>query len=113
MQVAALRPPQLKAIITIASTDDRYADDVHYMVRLVSTLTTWLCCHLDDSYALTLELLPLHGGAHAHTCPYMHIHAHTCICMHIHAHTEPLIMVGKVFCCAGQRRSDASHDHRR
>ncbi|MEM7112059.1 MAG: CocE/NonD family hydrolase [Chloroflexota bacterium] len=31
LQIAALRPPQLKAIITIASTDDRYADDVHYM----------------------------------------------------------------------------------
>ncbi|MBS7537502.1 CocE/NonD family hydrolase [Ancylobacter lacus] len=31
LQVAALRPPQLKAIITVGSTDDRYADDVHYM----------------------------------------------------------------------------------
>jgi uncharacterized protein len=31
LQVAALRPPALKAIITICSTDDRYADDVHYM----------------------------------------------------------------------------------
>jgi uncharacterized protein len=30
LQVAALRPPQLKAIITLCSTDDRYADDVHY-----------------------------------------------------------------------------------
>jgi putative CocE/NonD family hydrolase len=29
--VAARRPPALKAIITVASTDDRYADDVHYM----------------------------------------------------------------------------------
>ena len=25
------RPPQLKAIVTICSTDDRYADDAHYM----------------------------------------------------------------------------------
>ncbi|MFW5745137.1 MAG: CocE/NonD family hydrolase, partial [Spirochaetota bacterium] len=25
------RPPQLGAIVTVASTDDRYADDVHYM----------------------------------------------------------------------------------
>lgn len=31
LQIAALRPPQLKAIITVGSTDDRYADDVHYM----------------------------------------------------------------------------------
>jgi uncharacterized protein len=31
LQVAARRPPQLKAIITACSTDDRYADDVHYM----------------------------------------------------------------------------------
>jgi putative CocE/NonD family hydrolase len=31
LQVAAHRPPELKAIITACSTDDRYADDVHYM----------------------------------------------------------------------------------
>jgi putative CocE/NonD family hydrolase len=31
LQVAAHRPPELKAIITCCSTDDRYADDVHYM----------------------------------------------------------------------------------
>jgi len=31
LQVAALGPPALKAIITLCSTDDRYADDVHYM----------------------------------------------------------------------------------
>jgi len=31
LQIAALQPPQLKAIITVCSTDDRYADDVHYM----------------------------------------------------------------------------------
>jgi putative CocE/NonD family hydrolase len=30
LQIAARRPPQLKAIISVASTDDRYADDVHY-----------------------------------------------------------------------------------
>jgi len=30
LQVAALRPAPLKAIITMCSTDDRYADDVHY-----------------------------------------------------------------------------------
>ena len=31
LQVAAHRPPALKAIITVCSTDDRYADDTHYM----------------------------------------------------------------------------------
>ncbi|WP_306322773.1 MULTISPECIES: CocE/NonD family hydrolase [unclassified Streptomyces] len=30
LQIAALRPPALKAIVTVCSTDDRYADDVHY-----------------------------------------------------------------------------------
>ncbi|WFM71322.1 CocE/NonD family hydrolase [Halomonas sp. CKK8] len=30
LQVAALRPAPLKAIITMCSTDDRYTDDVHY-----------------------------------------------------------------------------------
>src|SRR5262249_56299561 len=28
---AAGRPPALKAIVTLCSTDDRYRDDVHYM----------------------------------------------------------------------------------
>ena len=31
LQVAARRPPSLGAIVTVCSTDDRYADDVHYM----------------------------------------------------------------------------------
>ena len=31
LQIAALRPPELGAIITSCSTDDRYADDMHYM----------------------------------------------------------------------------------
>lgn len=31
LQIAALQPPELKCIITLCSTDDRYADDVHYM----------------------------------------------------------------------------------
>ncbi|SET15566.1 hypothetical protein SAMN05216326_11379 [Nitrosomonas marina] len=31
LQIAALRPPALKAVISLCSTDDRYADDVHYM----------------------------------------------------------------------------------
>src|SRR5262249_31600417 len=31
LQIAARRPRELKAVVTIASTDDRYADDIHYM----------------------------------------------------------------------------------
>ena len=31
LQIAARRPPALKAIVSICSTDDRYADDIHYM----------------------------------------------------------------------------------
>jgi uncharacterized protein len=31
LQIAARRPPELRAVISVASTDDRYADDVHYM----------------------------------------------------------------------------------
>lgn len=30
LQIAARRPPALKAIITLCSTDDRFADDIHY-----------------------------------------------------------------------------------
>ncbi|MFP4140751.1 MAG: CocE/NonD family hydrolase [Phycisphaerae bacterium] len=31
LQVAARQPEPLKAIVTVCSTDDRYADDIHYM----------------------------------------------------------------------------------
>lgn len=31
LQIAARRPPELGAVITVASTDDRYLDDCHYM----------------------------------------------------------------------------------
>jgi hypothetical protein len=31
LQVAARRPPELKAVISVCSTDDRYADDEHYV----------------------------------------------------------------------------------
>lgn len=31
LQIAALRPPELKAVVSVASTDDRYGDDVHHM----------------------------------------------------------------------------------
>jgi len=43
LQVAARRPPQLKALITIGFTDDRYHDDVHYMggCVLASYMMPW------------------------------------------------------------------------
>lgn len=43
LQIAALRPPELKAVISLYSTDDRYADDVHYMggCLLASNALTW------------------------------------------------------------------------
>ena len=31
LQIAARRPKELKAVVSICSTDDRYADDIHYM----------------------------------------------------------------------------------
>ncbi len=48
LQLAALRPPALKAIITTMSTDDRYADDVHYKggCVLATDLLHWSCCML-------------------------------------------------------------------
>jgi uncharacterized protein len=43
LQVAARRHPSLKTIITLCSTDDRYADDVHYMggCLLASDMLWW------------------------------------------------------------------------
>ncbi|MDI5983781.1 CocE/NonD family hydrolase [Halomonas sp. M4R5S39] len=31
LQIAALQPPELAAVISVCSSDDRYTDDVHYM----------------------------------------------------------------------------------
>jgi uncharacterized protein len=50
LQVAARRPPALKAIMTLCASDDRYADDVHYrggcvlaldMLHWASSMLTW------------------------------------------------------------------------
>jgi predicted acyl esterase len=42
LQVAALRPPALAAIITSCSTDDRFADDMHYMGgALLTDMLDW------------------------------------------------------------------------
>ncbi|HKY94983.1 MAG TPA: CocE/NonD family hydrolase [Kiloniellales bacterium] len=50
LQIAALRPPALKAVVTTCASDDRYADDMHYMggcllsdnLQYGATLFTWL-----------------------------------------------------------------------
>ena len=53
LQVAARRPPELKAIITVCSTDDRYLDDVHYMGGcLLNENLTW------GSVLMSLQRLP-------------------------------------------------------
>lgn len=43
LQVAARHPPALKAVVVIGFTDDRYADDVHYMggCVLTSQMLSW------------------------------------------------------------------------
>jgi uncharacterized protein len=42
LQIAARRPAALKAIITACSTDDRYADDMHYMGGcLLNDMVDW------------------------------------------------------------------------
>lgn len=50
LQVAAMAPAALKAIVTTCASDDRFADDMHYMggcllndnLQYGSTLFTWL-----------------------------------------------------------------------
>lgn len=42
LQVAARQPPALKAVISMCSTDDRYADDIHFMGGcLLTEKITW------------------------------------------------------------------------
>lgn len=43
LQIAALRPPELRAVITICSTDDRYRDDVHFNGGVIvgSEMLSW------------------------------------------------------------------------
>ena len=43
LQIAALQPPQLRCVVTVCSTDDRYADDVHYAggALLASEMLPW------------------------------------------------------------------------
>jgi putative CocE/NonD family hydrolase len=57
LQIAALAPPALKAVITTCASDDRYADDMHYMggcllndnLQYGSTLFTWLATPPDPA----------------------------------------------------------------
>ncbi|MCL2163857.1 MAG: CocE/NonD family hydrolase [Oscillospiraceae bacterium] len=54
LQVASRQPPELKAIITVCSTDNRYTDDCHYMGGCVlgSDLLSWA------SYMFAFNALP-------------------------------------------------------
>jgi len=49
LQIAAHRPEGLGAIVTVCSTDDRYADDIHYMGG----------CLLTDNFAWANVMYPL------------------------------------------------------
>lgn len=57
LQVAALAPPALRAIVTTCASDDRYGDDMHYMggcllndnLQYGSTLFTWLATPPDPA----------------------------------------------------------------
>lgn len=58
LQVAAHRPPALKAIITLCSTDDRYADDIHYKGgNLLMENLGWAATMLNFSAAVPDPLL--------------------------------------------------------
>jgi putative CocE/NonD family hydrolase len=58
--LAALRPPALRAVVTICSTDDRYADDIHYMGGVpVSDQLSWASIMLGIN---TLPPDPKHVG---------------------------------------------------
>ncbi|WP_199433033.1 CocE/NonD family hydrolase [Qaidamihabitans albus] len=57
LQIAARRPPSLGGIVTVSSTDDRYADDVHYMggcllsdnLSWASTMFAYISCPPDPA----------------------------------------------------------------
>ncbi len=57
LQIAAQRPPALKAVVTVCGSDDRFADDMHYMggallndnLQYGSTLLTWLATPPDPA----------------------------------------------------------------
>lgn len=57
LQIAAQRPPALKAVVSVCGSDDRFADDMHYMggallndnLQYGSTLLTWLAAPPDPA----------------------------------------------------------------
>jgi predicted acyl esterase len=50
LQIAAMRPPALAAVISLCSTDDRYADDVHHMGGcLLSDNMSWASTMFDHN----------------------------------------------------------------
>jgi len=53
LQVAARQPEALKAIVTICSTDDRYADDIHYMGGCMLVDNPWW-----NAYMFSLNTTP-------------------------------------------------------
>ena len=62
LQIAARRPQALKAVVSICSTDDRYADDIHYMGgAMLSDNIAW------STYMFSINTTPpdphLHGDA--------------------------------------------------
>ena len=60
LQVAARRPPALKAIITVCSTDDRYADDIHYKGgALLTENLGWAC----TMFVVDVVSIAIVGGA--------------------------------------------------
>ncbi|GHA18898.1 peptidase S15 [Devosia pacifica] len=60
LQLAALRPRALKAVVTICSTDDRYADDIHYMGgTMLSDQLSWASIMFGIN---TLPPDPVHVG---------------------------------------------------
>jgi uncharacterized protein len=54
LQMACERPPELKAIIAIYGTDDRYTDDVHYRGGVLKVLDLVDYCH----YMTAMNALP-------------------------------------------------------
>ncbi len=53
LQVAARQPDALKAVVSICSTDDRYADDIHYMGGCLLMDNPWW-----SSYMFSLNTTP-------------------------------------------------------
>ena len=58
LQMACERPEQLKAIIAIYATDDRYTDDVHYRGGVLKVLDLVDYCH----YMTPMNALPPVAG---------------------------------------------------